>query len=82
LNKEIDVLQIPFLFQKYEEVDAVLNRMDSSFRKGFEENGYILLGWPEAGFIYLMSTVPISGVSDLKKAKVWIWEDTHGKGHL
>jgi TRAP-type C4-dicarboxylate transport system substrate-binding protein len=76
LNKEIDVLQIPFLFQKYEEVDAVLNRMDSSFRKGFEENGYILLGWPEAGFIYLMSTVPISGVSDLKKAKVWIWEES------
>jgi TRAP-type C4-dicarboxylate transport system substrate-binding protein len=76
LNKELDVLQIPFLFQTYEEVDAVLNRMDSSFRKGFEENGYILLGWPEAGFIYLMSTVPISGVSDLKKAKVWIWEES------
>ena len=76
LNKELDILQIPFLFQTYEEVDAVLNRMDSSFRKGFEENGYILLGWPEAGFIYLLSTVPVSSVADLKKAKVWIWEDS------
>lgn len=76
LFKEIDVLQVPFLSQKYEEVDAVLNRMDSFFRKGFEDNGYVLLGWSEAGFVYLMSTVPISGVSDLKKAKVWIWEDS------
>src|SRR3990172_7575684 len=76
LNKELDVLQIPFLFQTYEEVDAVLNRMDSSLRKGFEENGYILLGWPEAGFIYLLSTVPVSSVADLKKAKVWIWEES------
>jgi TRAP-type transport system periplasmic protein len=73
---EVDVLQVPFLFQKYEEVDAALTRMDLFFRKGFEENGYVLLGWSEAGFAYLMSTVPVPGVSDLKKAKVWIWEDS------
>jgi TRAP-type C4-dicarboxylate transport system substrate-binding protein len=76
LFKEIDVLQIPFLFQKYEEVDAVLTKMDSFFRKGFEDNGYILLGWSEAGFVYLMSTVPISSVANLQKAKVWIWEES------
>ena len=76
LFKEIDVLQIPFLFQKYEEVDVVLRKMDAFFRKGFEENGYILLGWSEAGFIYLMSTIPISSVADLKRAKVWTWEES------
>ncbi len=76
IYKEIDVLQIPFLFQNYGEVDYVLSKMDASFRKGFEENGYILLGWSEAGFIYLMSTIPIASVSDLKKAKVWIWEES------
>jgi len=76
LFREIDVLQIPFLFQKYEEVDAVLARMDSFFRKGFENNGYILLGWSEAGFVYLMSTIPITSVADIQKAKVWIWEES------
>jgi TRAP-type C4-dicarboxylate transport system substrate-binding protein len=76
LFKEIDVLQIPFLFQKYEEVDAILKKMDSFFRKGFEDSGYILLGWSEAGFVYLMSTIPISSASDLKKGKVWIWEES------
>lgn len=76
LFKEIDVLQIPFLFQKYEEVDAVLKKMDTFFRKGFEENGYVLLGWSEAGFVYLMSTLPVASVADLKKAKVWTWEES------
>jgi TRAP-type C4-dicarboxylate transport system substrate-binding protein len=76
LFKEMDVLQIPFLFQSYEEVDIVLKKMDSFFRRGFEENGYVLLGWSEAGFIYLMSTLPISSVADLRKAKVWIWEES------
>jgi len=74
--KEIDVLQIPFLFQTYEEVDFILNKLDSFFKRGFEENGYVLLGWSEGGFIYLMSTLSISSVADLKKAKVWIWEES------
>jgi TRAP-type C4-dicarboxylate transport system substrate-binding protein len=76
LFKEMDVLQIPFLFQSYEEVDMVLKKMDLFFRRGFEENGYVLLGWSEAGFIYLMATLPISSVADLRKAKVWIWEES------
>ena len=73
---EYDVLEVPFLFQKYEEMDHILTKMDSFFRKGVDNNGYVMLGWSEAGFIYLMSTVPISGVSDLRKAKVWILEDS------
>jgi len=76
LFKEIDVLQVPFIFQRYEEVDTTLAKMDSFFRKGLEDNGYILLGWSEAGFVYLMSTLPVASVADLKKAKVWIWEES------
>jgi TRAP-type C4-dicarboxylate transport system substrate-binding protein len=76
--KEINVLQIPFLFQNYDEVDLILKKMDAFLKKGFEDNGYILLGFSEVGFVYLMSsTNPISGVADIKKAKVWIQEDSH-----
>ena len=74
--KEVDVLQVPFLFNNYEEADSILNKMNSFFRKGFEENGYVLPGWSEAGFVYLMSTIPISSIADLKKGKVWIWEES------
>jgi TRAP-type transport system periplasmic protein len=74
---EFDVLQVPFLFQKYDEVDYVLTKLDGFFRKGLENNGYVPLGWSEAGFIYLMSAVPVSSVGDLKKAKVWILEDSN-----
>jgi TRAP-type C4-dicarboxylate transport system substrate-binding protein len=76
LFKDIDVLHIPFLFQDYGEVDYVLKNMGAYFKKGLEENGYILLGWSEAGFVYLMSTTPISSVRELKKAKVWIWHES------
>ncbi|MGD2269886.1 MAG: TRAP transporter substrate-binding protein DctP [Desulfobacterales bacterium] len=75
LYGEIDVLQIPFLFQTYGEVDHVLDKMNTFFRKGFEDNGYVLLGWSEAGFVRLMSTTPVASLNDLKKMKVWTWED-------
>jgi TRAP-type C4-dicarboxylate transport system substrate-binding protein len=74
--QEIDVIHIPFFFRNYGEVDYVLKKMGPYFKKGLEENGYILLGWSEAGFTYLMSTVYVSSVNDLKKAKVWIWQES------
>jgi TRAP-type C4-dicarboxylate transport system substrate-binding protein len=74
--KEIDVIHIPFFFQNYGEVDYLLKKMGPYFTKGLEDNGYILLGWSEAGFTYLMSTVYIGSVNDLKKAKVWIWQES------
>jgi TRAP-type C4-dicarboxylate transport system substrate-binding protein len=74
--KDIDVLHIPFSFQDYGEVDYVLGKMGPYFKKGLEDSGHILLGWSEAGFIYLMSTTPISSVSELQKAKVWIWHES------
>ncbi|MDP7354852.1 MAG: TRAP transporter substrate-binding protein DctP [Desulfobacterales bacterium] len=74
LNRDMEVFQIPFLFQTYDEVDHVLKKMSGFFKKGFEKKGYVLLGWSEGGFVRLMSTTPISSIDDLKKAKVWTWE--------
>ena len=74
INGDIFVMEIPFLFQNYGEVDYVLARMNDHFRRGFEEKGYVLLGWSEIGFVYLLSNVPVTSVKDIKGAKVWLWE--------
>jgi TRAP-type C4-dicarboxylate transport system substrate-binding protein len=73
---EMDVFQIPFLFESHSEVDYVIEEMDAFFQKGLDEKGYILLGWSEGGFVRLMSTTPIATLDDLRKAKVWTWEDS------
>jgi len=72
---EMDVFQIPFLFENYDEVDYVVEKMGAFFKKGLKDKGYILLGWSEAGFIRLVSTHPIASLEDLRKAKVWTWEE-------
>jgi TRAP-type C4-dicarboxylate transport system substrate-binding protein len=74
--KDLKIMAIPFLFQNYGEVDALLNKMDGFFRKGLEENGFKPLGWAEQGFVYILSKEPIQGAADIGKKKVWVWEDT------
>jgi TRAP-type C4-dicarboxylate transport system substrate-binding protein len=76
LFSEIDVIQIPFLFNSYPEVDFLVKKMEADFKNGLEKNGYVALGWSEAGFVYLMSTVPVDTLEQLRKAKVWIWSDS------
>ncbi len=74
--KDIKILAIPFLFQNYREVDALLGKMGGFFQKGFQDNGFKSLGWAEQGFIYVFSKEPIKKVTDIRRGKVWIWEDT------
>jgi TRAP-type C4-dicarboxylate transport system substrate-binding protein len=76
LFEETDVFQIPFLFNRYDEVDYVVDKMTPFFEKGFDDRGYVLLGWSEGGFVYLMSTNPIATLADLKANKVWVWADS------
>ena len=71
---DIFVMETPFLFQNYGEVDHVFDKMDDPFRKGFEKEGYVLLGWSEIGFVHLLSNVPITSVENMKGRKVWLWE--------
>jgi TRAP-type C4-dicarboxylate transport system substrate-binding protein len=73
---EVDVLQIPFLFSSYPEADFVVGKVEDGLKSGLEKNGYVALGWSEAGFVYLMSTVPVDTLELLRRAKVWIWNDS------
>lgn len=71
LNPDLRVLQVPFLFDNYQEVDHVLGKLDADLRRGFSERGLEILGWPELGFLYFMSTTPIASLNDINGKKVW-----------
>lgn len=68
------VLEIPFLFRNYEEVDYVRAQMMPEIRAGFRKNDYELLGWMEVGFVRFFSRTPINSMDDLKKRRIWQWQ--------
>jgi len=69
---DLRVMNIPLTFNSYEEVDYVMERITPVFHKQLEAGGYVVLGWTEMGFAYLMSTDRIASLADMKGKKVWI----------
>ena len=68
------VLEIPFLFRDYDEVDYVRAQLMPEIRAGFHDNGFELLGWMEVGFVQLFSREPIYSLDDMKKRRIWLWQ--------
>jgi TRAP-type C4-dicarboxylate transport system substrate-binding protein len=65
-------MNIPFSFKDYDEVDSVFKGMSPYLEKELGDRGYVVLGWLEVGFGYLMSADPISSRADLPGKKIWI----------
>ena len=71
---EVRVMDLPFLFKDYGEVDHVYNKLYERFSTAFGKKGYILLGWTEVGFVHIYSQKPIRSLDDLKSVKMWMWQ--------
>lgn len=69
---DLQIMNIPLMFNNYEEVDYVLDRIGPHFQNELGKRGYVVLGWLEVGFGYIMSNDPIAGRADLQGKKVWI----------
>ncbi len=65
------VMGIPFLFQSYDEVDKVTAGLQKYFHAAFAKKGLELIAMTEVGFVYSMSTAPISTLQQLQHSKTW-----------
>ncbi len=72
----VRVLEVPFLFKNSGEIDSrtstVTPKLEAALKTG--NPPVELLGWAEAGFVYIMSNKPIAKLDDLKGVKMWQWE--------
>ncbi len=68
------VMEFPFLFDTYEEIDYVRAGLMPDIEQGFRDNGYELLGWMEVGFVHFFSKNPINSFDDLRAQRIWLWQ--------
>lgn len=74
ISPKVRILDSPFLFRSYDEVDLIYKKFGEQFAQDFYDNGYVLLGWAEVGFVYLFSNTPIRRPEDLRGVRMWMWE--------
>jgi TRAP-type C4-dicarboxylate transport system substrate-binding protein len=74
IYSEVRIFDSPFLFRNYDEVDFIQQKFFDKFARGFEQNGYVLLGWADVGFVYVYTNSPVKTLDDMKSVKMWMWE--------
>lgn len=74
IDKQVLALQLPLLFENWDEVDYVRGKMSDTFEEMLSEKGFQLLTWGDVGFSYIFSKKPIKEPSDIQSVKLWVWE--------
>ncbi|NOY68015.1 MAG: ABC transporter substrate-binding protein [Deltaproteobacteria bacterium] len=74
LVPQVRVMELPYLFWNYDEVDYVRSHLYKEMEKLFDKKGYVVIGWDEVGFIYNFSKIPITSIKIARSQKWWMWE--------
>lgn len=73
ITSESQILNLPFLFRDYDELDYYLEKMLPHFRKVFADNGIVFSRWIDVGFNYWFTSKPIHSLDDVKSMRMWAW---------
>ncbi len=74
IHSWVRILEVPFLFRSYEEVDCVRERIEERLRAEYEKRGFVVIGWAESGVAHLFSNRRLMNVEDVRASKPWVWE--------
>ncbi len=72
LEESLDVLNIPLLFESYEELDYVRARMAPELEKRLAQSGFKVLNWSDAGWAYFFTKTPVRTPDELRELRLWI----------
>ena len=66
-------LQIPMMFDSYEELDYVRERVTPQLEKMMEARGYLVLNWGDVGWVHFFTTRPVTRLAEMRNLKLFTW---------
>lgn len=72
IHRPVLVMQVPGVFRTYEQVDRVRAAIGPELERGFESEGFALLGWGDSGRVRLFSDEPLTRPGDLRTRRPWV----------
>jgi len=75
LVRSMVILGVPGFLETYEKLDRVRTKLADRFEKMFEDEGFKMVAWGDAGKTRLFSVEEIAKPSDLKSMRPWVWKD-------
>ena len=71
IDWSFNVFNVPFFFQNYDELNAVIEKLTPELRKRAEAKGFVLVHWGHAGWLQIFSKRPVQTLADLKGLKLF-----------
>ncbi len=71
LDEGTSALQVPLMFDSYEEFDFVRGKLAPALERRLKDKGYTVLGWGDAGWAYFFSVRPFRTPNDLREMKLY-----------
>jgi TRAP-type C4-dicarboxylate transport system substrate-binding protein len=67
--------KIPMLYRSLDEEEYVRTKMAAELERRFEQKGFVVLFWGDAGWVHIFSRQVIARPDDLKKTKLFVTAD-------
>jgi TRAP-type C4-dicarboxylate transport system substrate-binding protein len=71
IDRNVLGLQVPMLFKSYEEVDYVREKMSPNLERIFDQKGFVVLNWTDAGWVHFFTKTPVRTPDDLRALKLY-----------
>jgi TRAP-type C4-dicarboxylate transport system substrate-binding protein len=73
IDKSVYALGVPLMFDSYEEVYWVHQKMRADLEAGLEKKGFIVLNWMDGGWVHFFTKKPVAAPEDLRQLKLFTW---------
>jgi TRAP-type C4-dicarboxylate transport system substrate-binding protein len=73
IDKSVYALGVPLMFDSYEEVYWVHEKMRAKLEAGLEKKGFIVLNWADGGWVHFFTKEPVAAPDDLRELKLFTW---------
>ena len=73
VDKAVYAMGIPLMYDSYDEVYWVHEKMRPKLEQSLEAKGFIALNWVDGGWVHFFTKKPVAVPDDLRKLKLFSW---------
>ena len=73
IDPSFKIFSLPMFYDSYDELHAVLAKLEPTLKQRLEAKGFVLLNWGHGGWVYFFTKQPVQSVDELKKTKMFVW---------
>jgi TRAP-type C4-dicarboxylate transport system substrate-binding protein len=73
VEKAVYAMGIPLMYDSYEEVYWVHEKMRPKLEASLAAKGFVVLNWADGGWVHFFTKTPVAVPDDLRKLKLFTW---------